>query len=169
MENKRQSGAQRRHGIGLPEWSSRCRLKGMIQITLAIAIGEDEVQEDFIRASGPGGQNVNKVSTAVRLRFKVNSPSINDSVQKRLASLARGRMTEAGILIIDARRFRTQSANRKDALERLIELIRKAAEEPRIHRKTRPTPGSKERRLRAKHHRTETKQSRRVMPEGQDG
>jgi ribosome-associated protein len=141
----------------------------MIQITPAIAIDEGEVEEDFIRASGPGGQNVNKVSTAVRLRFKIDSPSIPGPVRDRLAALAHGRLTEAGVLTIDARRFRTQAANRQDALERLVGLIRQAAQEPRIHRRTKPTPGSRERRLQAKHHRAETKQARRVMPDGADG
>jgi ribosome-associated protein len=141
----------------------------MIQVTHTIAIDENDLQEEFIRASGPGGQNVNKVSTAVRLRFKINSPSIPDPVRERLESLAHGRVSDVGTLIIDARRFRTQAANRKDALERLIELIRKAAQEPKIHRETKPTLRSKERRLKAKHHRAETKQSRSVMPEGADG
>ena len=141
----------------------------MIRVTPAIAIDESEIREDFIRASGPGGQNVNKVSTAVRLQFKINSPSIPDSVRSRLAKSAGGRITEAGVLLIDARRFRTQAANREDALKRLVELICKAAEEPKIHRKTRPTAGSKERRLKAKHHRAETKQGRRVMTDGADG
>ena len=142
----------------------------MIQVTPAIAIGESELQEEFIRASGPGGQNVNKVSTAVRLRFDVvHSPSLPDSVRERLLSLAHGRVTEQGILVIDARRFRTQGANRENAAERLLELIRRAATEPQVHRKTRPTLGSKVRRLKTKRQRAETKQSRRAMPEAADG
>jgi ribosome-associated protein len=142
----------------------------MIHVTPAIAIGEDELQEEFMRSSGPGGQNVNKVSTAVRLRFDVvNSTSIPDSVRKRLISLAHGRMTEEGVLIIEARRFRTQGANREDAVERLLELIRKAAQEPQIRRKTRPTLGSKVRRLKTKHRYAETKLSRRTITEEPDG
>jgi ribosome-associated protein len=142
----------------------------MIQVTPTIAIGENELQEEFIRASGPGGQNVNKVSTAVRLRFDVlNSPSIPNSVRERLTSLARGRITEEGVLIIDARRFRTQGANRKNAVERLVELIHKAAQEPKNRYKTRPTLGSKVHRLKTKHRRAETKLSRRAMPDGADG
>ncbi len=135
----------------------------MIQVTPTIAIGESELQEEFIRSSGPGGQNVNKVSTAVRLRFDVaNSPSIPDSIRKRLISLARGRITQEGELIIDARRFRTQLANRENAVERLVELIRTAAQEPQIRHKTKPTLGSKVRRLKTKHHRTETKHDKSV-------
>jgi len=134
----------------------------MIQITSNIAIAEDELKEEFIRSSGPGGQNVNKVSTAVRLRFDAaNSPALTDSVRKRLKTLAGKRMTEEGVLIIDARRFRTQGANRENDVERLTELIQKAAEEPQIRFKTRPTLGSKLRRLETKHHRTGIKQSRR--------
>ncbi len=140
----------------------------MIQVTPTIAIGESELQEEFIRASGPGGQNVNKLSTAVRLRFNVNSPSIPDSVRERLISLARGRITEEGELIIYAQRFRTQGANREDAVERLLELIRRAAHEPPIHRKTKPTLGSKVRRLQSKRRRGETKQSRRSASEAAD-
>jgi ribosome-associated protein len=134
----------------------------MIQITSTISINESELKEEFIRASGPGGQNVNKVSTAVRLRFDAaNSPSLSDSVRQRLKTLAGGRMTAEGMLIIDARRFRTQGANRTAAVARLVEMIRDAAQEPQIRFKTKPTRGSKLRRLESKHHRNETKQSRR--------
>jgi ribosome-associated protein len=135
----------------------------MIQVTSIIAISENELKEEFIRSSGPGGQNVNKVSTAVRLRFDAaNSPSLPDAVKNRLKTLAGKRLTEEGILIIDARRFRTQEANRKNALERLVELLRDAAEEPQIRHQTRPTYGSKLRRLESKHHHTKTKQARRA-------
>ncbi len=135
----------------------------MIYVTPAISIDEKAIKEEFIRASGPGGQNVNKVSTAVRLRFDtLNSPSLSEPVRKRLKSLAGERMTEDGWLIIEARRFRTQKANRDDALNRLVELIRKATLEPEIRYKTKPTYGSKLRRLDAKHHHTEIKKSRRA-------
>ena len=138
----------------------------MIQITSSIAIDESEIQEEFIRSSGPGGQNVNKVATAVQLRFDVaNSPSIPDEVRERLISLARNRITEDGVLIINARRFRTQGRNRQDAIERLAGLIRRAAEKPRSRRKTKPTLTSKMRRLDGKHYRAEKKKSRqRVQP-----
>ena len=130
----------------------------MIQITSNIAIDEGEIKEEFIRSSGPGGQNVNKVATAVQLRFDVvNSPSLPDEVRERLISLARSWTTDDGVLIINARRFRTQGRNRQDAFERLMELIRKAAEKPKRRRKTRPTLASKMRRLEDKHHRAEAK------------
>jgi len=133
----------------------------MIQITSSIAIDESEIQEEFIRSSGPGGQNVNKVATTVQLRFDVaNSPSLPDEVRERLISLPRSRITEDGVLIITARRFRTQGRNRQDAIERLVELIRRAAEKPRSRRKTKPTLASKMRRLEDKHHRAETKKLR---------
>jgi len=136
--------------------------KGMIYITPTIAIDESEIKQEFIRSSGPGGQNVNKVSTAVQLRFNIaNSPSLPDDVRKRLAHLAGRRITENGELIINARRFRTQERNRQDAFDRLVKLIRKASERPKVRRKTRPTLESKRRRLEAKRHRSEAKRMRR--------
>ena len=133
----------------------------MIQVTSTIAIGESELQEEFIRASGPGGQNVNKVSTAVRLRFDVaNSRSLPEEVRIRLISLAGNQITEDGVLIIDARRFRTQGHNREDAIDRLVELIRKAAQRPIIRRKTRPTLASKIRRLESKRRSSDSKRVR---------
>ena len=116
----------------------------MIRVNRTIAIDESEIQEEFIRASGPGGQNVNKAATAVQLRFDTaNSLSLPDEVRKRLLSLARKRINEEGVLVIDARRYRSQKANRRDAMERLVGLIRKAAQKPRIRRKTKPTLASK--------------------------
>jgi ribosome-associated protein len=124
----------------------------MIPITPTVTIDESEIQEYFVRASGPGGQNVNKVATAVQIRFDVvNSISLSDEVRKRLISLAGNRITEDGILIINARRFRTQGRNREDAIDRLVELIRNAAKRPKLRRKTRPTLASKMRRLENKH------------------
>jgi len=133
----------------------------MIHINRTITIDESEIQEYFVRTSGPGGQNVNKVATAVQLRFDVaNSHSLPEEVRKRLTSLAGKRITEDGILIVDARRFRTQGRNRKDATDRLTELIRKAAQRPKIRRKTRPTLASKIRRLESKRRSAESKRLR---------
>jgi ribosome-associated protein len=136
----------------------------LIQITERIAIDEREIKEEFVRASGPGGQNVNKVSTAVKLRFNVvKSPSLPDDIRARLIRLAGKRMTDKGVLVIDARRFRTQERNRQEALERLVRLIEKASRIPKRRKKTRPSKASKQRRLDEKHRRGEIKRMRKPV------
>ena len=137
----------------------------MIRIDPRISIDEDEVEERFIRASGPGGQNVNKLASAVQIRFDVRgSPNLPDDVRPRLERLAGRRLTHAGVLVITAQRHRTQERNRDDALERLVELIRAAAVRPTPRRPTRPTLGSKVRRLEGKKRRAGVKALRQGKP-----
>jgi ribosome-associated protein len=134
----------------------------MIPVTASISLDPREIEESFVRASGPGGQNVNKVSSAVQLRFDVrNSPSLPEDVRERLVHLAGSRMTQDGILIIQAQDFRDQPRNREDAVARLVALIQAAAIRPKTRRATRPSKGAKERRLAAKSQRSGVKTMRR--------
>jgi ribosome-associated protein len=137
----------------------------MIRITPHIALDEREIEERFIRASGPGGQNVNKLATAVQLRFDVRrSPAFSEEVRARLERLAGRRLTNEGVLVITAQRHRTQERNRADALDRLIDLVRQAAVAPVKRRPTRPTKASRERRLEGKKRRSGIKKLRRARP-----
>jgi len=141
----------------------------MLRINTRISIPDSELEEQFIRASGPGGQNVNKVSSAVELRFDAgSSPSLPEDVRARLIRLAGRRATKEGVIVIRAERFRTQERNRSDARDRLTRLIRRAAIQPRARIKTRPSRASVERRLRAKAHRGTLKRTRSDRPAGDD-
>jgi ribosome-associated protein len=133
----------------------------MLQISPSIAIPDDELVERFVRSSGPGGQNVNKLSTAVELRFDAaNSPSLPDAVRARLLARRDRRITAEGVVVLSAQRFRTQDRNREDARERLAELIRTALVVPKARVATKPTRGSKERRLSSKRERASVKRTR---------
>jgi ribosome-associated protein len=138
----------------------------MIPVTKHIELDERELQETFIRASGPGGQNVNKVATAVQLRFDVRgSPNLPDDVRARLEKLAGARLTREGVVVITARRHRTQERNRADARAQLLDLIRRAAVAPIRRRATKPTKASRTRRLESKAHRARTKRDRQGQTE----
>ncbi len=138
----------------------------MIQITPSIGISESEIEEQFIRSPGSGGQKVNKTESAVQLRFDArSSPSLSNAVFLRLRPLAGRRMTKDGVIVITANRFRTQDLNRQDAMDRLIALIREAATPPRRRRPTKPTKGSKRRRLDGKRRKSDIKKGRRKVTE----
>jgi ribosome-associated protein len=134
----------------------------MLRVTTAIAIDDRELNERFVRASGPGGQNVNKVATAVQLRFDVGASSLPDDVKRRLIALAGKRMTADGVLLIDSREHRTQARNRQAARARLVALVQHAAKRPRKRRPTRPGKAAIEKRLQSKKRRGEVKASRRT-------
>jgi ribosome-associated protein len=137
----------------------------MIRITRTIALDERELEEHFIRASGPGGQNVNKLASAVQLRFDVRgSPNLSDEVRARLERLAGSRLTREGVLVITAQRHRTQERNRQDARERLVELVRRASVAPIPRRATKPSAGARERRLESKKQRGRIKGLRQGKP-----
>lgn len=132
----------------------------MIQITPTILIDESELQLNFVRASGPGGQNVNKVATAAQLRFDVDRSVLPDEVKERLKQLAGSKITSEGELLIEAKKFRTQEQNREDAIRRFVELVQRASRKPKVRTKTKPTAASREKRLKEKKQRGEKKKMR---------
>ncbi len=139
-------------------------MPNMLVITPTLALDESEIRETFVRASGPGGQNVNKVSSAVQLHFDMPHSSLPQDVQERLLKLAANRISADGVLTIDARRFRAQEQNRADARARLVALIQRALEKPKTRRATKPSRAQKARRLENKRRRSQVKQTRRAQP-----
>jgi ribosome-associated protein len=138
----------------------------MIEISPTLALDEDELQFDYIRASGPGGQNVNKVATACQLRWDVRAtPALAEEVKARLLKLAGSRATEEGVIIIEAKRYRTQESNRLDAIARLVALVQKALEEPKLRKKTKPSVTASAARVDEKKRRGAVKRTRRYNPE----
>lgn len=132
----------------------------MIEINPTFSVDENELQFAFVRASGPGGQNVNKVATAVQLRFDVERSSLSEEVKGRLRKIAGNRITSDGELLIEAKKFRTQEQNREDAIRRLTEILQRAFQKPKIRTKTRPTAASREKRLKEKKQRGVVKKIR---------
>ena len=138
----------------------------LIPINCYLFLDDSEIEESFVRASGPGGQNVNKVSSAVQLRFDLSgSRSLPEDVRERLQRLAGHRLTREGVIVIIAQRYRSQERNRQDALDRLVALVRRAAEAPTPRRPTKPSRAAKERRLQAKARRATTKERRQAQPD----
>ncbi|MBN2547688.1 MAG: aminoacyl-tRNA hydrolase [Anaerolineales bacterium] len=136
----------------------------MIEVTDQLSIDDSAIHLDYVQASGPGGQNVNKVASAVQLRFDALTPDLPEDVRLRLMKLAARRINEQGVLIIQASRYRTQEKNRQDAIDRLVSLLQRAAQKPKVRRKTRPTLESQKRRLEAKRQRSQIKRSRSQPP-----
>ncbi len=146
--------------MGVPDRLPRVDWSDMLHVTPSIVIREAELSERFVRASGPGGQNVNKVSTAVELRFDVAASSLPEDVKARLIALAGKRMAESGVLVIDSREHRTQARNRAEARGRLVALVRQAAARPKSRRRTKPTAAARERRIEEKVRRARVKAGR---------
>jgi len=140
----------------------------MIEITPSLQIDERELQIDFVRAAGPGGQNVNKVATAAQLRFEVRASALPEEAKARLVHLGGKRVTAEGVLLIEAKRFRTQEQNREDAIQRFVELVRQSLVKPKRRRKTKPTLASKEKRLEMKKKRGAIKKMRQVKSVDRD-
>ena len=132
----------------------------MIVVSPSLSIDEREIEERFVRSSGPGGQNVNKVATAVQLRFDVNASSLPDEIKQRLVAVAGSRMTDEGVVVIEAREHRTQAQNREAARERLVTLVQRATHQPKKRRPTKPGKAAKEQRLASKQRRGEVKARR---------